>query len=64
MVNYSRCCVNIVVKRDLRHFKALAWMVSALIYSGQLSLPAWEPYVQKEGDKSTKCGATVATVFG
>ncbi len=31
--------------RDLRHLKALAWMVSALICSGQLSLPAWEPYV-------------------
>jgi hypothetical protein len=30
---------------DLRHLKALAWMVSALICSGQLSLPAWEPYV-------------------
>ncbi len=31
--------------RDLRHLKALAWMVSALIASGQLSLIAWEPYV-------------------
>lgn len=31
--------------RDLRHLKALAWMVSALIASGQLSLCAWEPYV-------------------
>lgn len=31
--------------QDLRHLKALAWMVSALICSGQLSLPAWEPYV-------------------
>jgi len=30
---------------DLRHFKALAWMVSALICSEQLSLSAWEPYV-------------------
>ena len=39
---------------DLRHFKTLAWMVSALIYSGQLSLPAWEPYVQKESEKSAK----------
>ena len=52
MVNYSRCCVNIVVKRDLRHFKALAWMVSALIYSGQLSLPAWEPYVPSRATKA------------
>ena len=31
--------------QDIRHLKALAWMVSALICSGQLSLPAWEPYV-------------------
>lgn len=31
--------------QDLRHLKALAWMVSALLCSGQLSLPAWEPYV-------------------
>ncbi|HEY9881104.1 MAG TPA: transposase [Leptolyngbyaceae cyanobacterium] len=29
----------------MRHLKALAWMVSALIYSGQVSLSAWEPYV-------------------
>ncbi len=31
--------------RDLRHLKTLAWMVSALICSGQLSLPAWEAFV-------------------
>lgn len=31
--------------RDLRHLKALGWMVSALVCSGQLSLGAWEPYV-------------------
>lgn len=30
---------------DLRHLKALAWMVNALIYSRQLNLAAWEPYV-------------------
>jgi len=48
---------------DLRHLKALAWMVSGLICSGQLSLPAWEPYVQKEGPKSPKYGTAVATVF-
>jgi len=34
---HSRYC-------DLRHLKALGWMVSALICSGQLNL-AWEPYV-------------------
>ena len=38
--------------RDLRHLKALAWMVSALIYSGQLSLPAWEPYVASRAEKA------------
>ena len=37
---------------DLRHFKTLAWMVSALIYSGQLSLPAWEPYVPSRAKKA------------
>jgi len=35
---HSRYC-------DLRHLKALGWMVSALICSGQLNLAAWEPYV-------------------
>lgn len=52
MVNYSPCCVNIAVKRDLRHLKTLAWMVSALIYSGQLSLPAREPYIQSRATKA------------
>ena len=42
---YSNYC-------DLRHLKALAWMVSALICSGQLSLPAWEPYVQSSAQKA------------
>lgn len=32
-------------RRDLRHLKALAWMVTALVCSGQLSLPEWESYV-------------------
>jgi len=32
---HSRYC-------DLRHLKALGWMVSALICSGQLNLAAWE----------------------
>lgn len=50
--------------RDLRHLKALAWMVSAMVCSGQLSLPAWEPYVQKESEKSAECRATVAAIFG
>jgi hypothetical protein len=31
--------------RDLRHLKALAWMVTALVCSGRLSLPEWEAYV-------------------
>ncbi len=40
------------MKRDLRHLKALAWMVSALICSGQLSLPAWEAYVPSRAKKA------------
>lgn len=38
--------------RDLRHLIALAWMVSALICSGQLSLPAWESYVPSRAQKA------------
>lgn len=42
---YSQNC-------DLRHLKALSWMVSALICSGQLSLPAWEAYVPSRATKA------------
>lgn len=38
--------------QDLRHIKALAWMVSALICSGQLSLPAWEPFVPSRAQQA------------
>lgn len=38
--------------KDLRHLKALAWMVSALIGSGQLSLPAWEHNVPCRAEKA------------
>ncbi len=38
--------------RDLRHLKVLAWMVSALLCSGQLSLPTWEPYVPSRAQKA------------
>ena len=38
--------------RDLRHIKALGWMVSALVCSGQLSLGAWEPYVPSRAQKA------------
>jgi hypothetical protein len=31
--------------KDWQHLKTLSWMVSALIGSGKLSLPEWEPYV-------------------
>ena len=37
---------------DLRHLKTLAWMISALICSGQLSLSAWEPYVQSSAQQA------------
>lgn len=42
---HSRVC-------DLRHLKALAWMVSALLYSGELNLAAWEPYVVSRATKA------------
>jgi hypothetical protein len=38
--------------RDLRHLKTLAWMVSALVGSQKLSLPAWESYVQSTAQKA------------
>lgn len=31
--------------RDLRHLKALAWMINALICSGTINLSEWEAYV-------------------
>ncbi|AOY80882.1 hypothetical protein BJP36_14135 [Moorena producens JHB] len=37
--------------RDLRHLKTLAWMVSALISSGQLSLSAWDIEPSKIGSE-------------
>jgi len=37
---------------DSRHLKALAWMVSALVCSGQLSLAAWEPFVTSRATKA------------
>lgn len=37
---------------DLRHLKALAWMTSALIASGSLSLSAWEPFVPSRATKA------------
>lgn len=42
---HSRVC-------DLRHLKSLAWMVSALLYSGELNLAAWEPYVRSRATKA------------
>ena len=42
---HSRYC-------DLRHLKALGWMVSALIGSGQLNLAAWEAYVPTRAQKA------------
>lgn len=38
--------------RDLRHLKALGWMVSALVCSSQLNLAAWEPYVPARAQKA------------
>lgn len=38
--------------QDLRHLKTLAWMVTALIACGKLSLPSWEPYVVSTAQKA------------
>lgn len=53
---YSHSC-------DLRHLKALAWMVSALICSGQLSLPAWEAYVPSRAQKAQSVERRNAAIF-
>jgi hypothetical protein len=37
---------------DLRHLKALAWMVYGLLCSGKISLSAWEPYVISRATQS------------
>lgn len=54
---HSRAC-------DLRHLKALAWMVSALLCSEELNLAAWEPYIRASSDESAKRRAALATVHG
>ena len=38
--------------RDLRHLKALAWMVNSLICSGKINLSAWESYVPSRAKKA------------
>jgi hypothetical protein len=38
--------------RDWRHLKTLGWMVSALIGSGKLSWPAWEPHVTSKATQA------------
>ena len=32
--------------RDLRHLQTLAWMVVGLIETGEVSLPAWVPFIR------------------
>ena len=50
--NYSNFFVNTALVKDWRHLKTLGWMVSALIGSGKLSLPAWEPYVTSKATQA------------
>jgi hypothetical protein len=38
--------------RDLRHLKALAWMINALICSGKINLSEWESYVPSRATKA------------
>ncbi|MFH7242988.1 MAG: hypothetical protein ACHWZW_09080 [Spirulina sp.] len=42
MLSWLRQCSH---RHNLRHLKALGWMVTALVCGGTLSLPAWEPSV-------------------
>jgi hypothetical protein len=45
--------------KDWRHLKTLGWMVSALIGSGKLSLPAWEPHVTSKATQAQSCATFV-----
>lgn len=38
--------------RDLRHLKALAWMINALICSSKINLSEWESYVTSRATKA------------
>ncbi len=38
--------------RDLRHLKALAWMINSLICSGKINLSEWESYVPSRATKA------------
>lgn len=38
--------------RDLRHLKALAWMINALLCSGTINLSEWEAYVPSRGSQA------------
>jgi hypothetical protein len=38
--------------RDLRHLKALVWMMIGLIYSGKISLSEWECYIPSRATKA------------
>ncbi len=38
--------------RDLRHLKALVWMINGLICSGQINLSQWESYVPSRATKA------------
>ncbi len=38
--------------RDLRHLKALAWMINSLICSGKINLSEWESYVPTRATKA------------
>ena len=38
--------------KDLRHLKALAWMINALICSGTINLSEWECYVPSRAQKA------------
>ncbi len=38
--------------RDLRHLKALVWMINGLICSGKINLSQWESYVPSRATKA------------
>ena len=48
--------------RDLRHLKALVWMIVGLIHSGKISLSEWECCIPSRAKKAQSNDAEVAKV--
>ena len=48
--------------QDLRHLKALAWMINALICSGTINLSEWEAYVPSRAEQAQSTAKLMAKI--